>query len=247
MDGKLKELVEKLQEAAGANLESVTLYGSAARGDYHEAHSDLNVLCTMRSLGVEELALVAPVVKWWCKDHREPAPLFFTPEELGQSSDVFAIELLDMQESHRVLYGPDVVTGISVPMNLHRVQVERDLRLMLLKLRQHFLHEAKNQKELAGIFAKSVSGMLTLLRHTLIAFGEKPQAETRELFARIAAITSASAGALEAAVEYRDTRKLRGDIFALYGAYLQALEKVVRALDQQVPKGQWQRVGTAQS
>jgi hypothetical protein len=137
-----------------------------------------------------------------------------------------------------------VVAGISVPMNLHRVQVERDLRIILLKLRRHFLYEAKNQKELAGVYAKSVSGMITLLRHTLIAFDEKPPAGTRELFARIAAITGADASAFEAAVEYRETRKLRGDVFAIYGAYLQALENVIRALDQQIPKREWWRAGT---
>src|SRR5260370_307066 len=49
----LKNLVERLHEAAAENLESILLYGSAARGDFHEAHSDLNVLCTLRSLRVE--------------------------------------------------------------------------------------------------------------------------------------------------------------------------------------------------
>jgi len=43
----LKNLVERLHDAARENLESITLYGSAARGDFHEAHSDLNVLCIL--------------------------------------------------------------------------------------------------------------------------------------------------------------------------------------------------------
>ena len=244
MDATLNELVRKLQEASGPNLKSVILYGSAARGDYREAHSDLNVLCTMESLGADDLARVAAVVRWWCAEKNEPAPLFFTPEELQRSSDVFAIELLDMQASHRVLFGPDVVAGIPVPMNLHRVEVERDLRLLLLKLRQHFLRHAKNQKELAGVFAKSVSGMLTLLRHTLIAFDETPPAATPELFARIATVTGADAAAFEAAMDHRDTRKSKDDIFAVYNAYLHALENVIRALDRQVPKKEWQRAGT---
>ncbi len=34
MDVKLSELVSRLKEAAGQNLESVILYGSAARGDF---------------------------------------------------------------------------------------------------------------------------------------------------------------------------------------------------------------------
>src|SRR4029077_17758439 len=97
----LKNLVERLHEAARDNLESIILYGSAVRGDFHEAHSDLNVLCILRSLRAAELARVSAVVKWWIAVHHQPAPLFFGAEELLQSADVFAIELLDMQQSHR--------------------------------------------------------------------------------------------------------------------------------------------------
>jgi predicted nucleotidyltransferase len=123
-EAKLTDLVSRMKEFAGENLESMILYGSAARGDFKEGHSDLNVLCVLRSVAVRELARVTPVVRWWSKDHNEPAPLFFTAEELRQSADVFSIELLDMQESRRVLFGADVVAGVLVPMNLHRVQVE---------------------------------------------------------------------------------------------------------------------------
>ena len=112
----LKNLVERLHDAARENLESVILYGSAARGDFHEAHSDLNVLCVLRSLRATELGQVSAVVKWWTSVQRQPPPLFFSAEELRQSADVFAIEILDMQQSHRVLYGTDLVAGISVPM-----------------------------------------------------------------------------------------------------------------------------------
>src|ERR1700731_2289173 len=186
----LKNLVERLHEAARDNLESIILYGSAARGDFHEAHSDLNVLCILRSLRAAELASVSPVVKWWTTVQQQPAPLFFAAEELRQSADVFAIEILDMQHSHRVLYGSDAIAGITVPMNLHRVQVEHELRTLLLKLRQHLLHDAENQKELAAVRAKSISSAITLLRHTLIAFKEKPPSEAREVFARVAALTT---------------------------------------------------------
>src|SRR5260370_858639 len=165
----LKNLVERLHEAAAENLESILLYGSAARGVFHEAHSDLNVLCTLRSLRVEDLARVAGPVKWWRAVQKQRALLFLTAEELRHAADVFAIELLDMHQSHRVLYGPDVVSGINVPMNLHRIQVEHELRTLLLRLRQHFLLHAESQQELSGVLAKSSSSALTLLRHTLIA------------------------------------------------------------------------------
>src|SRR5712672_1681344 len=80
----LKNLVERLHDAARENLESITLYGSAARGDFHEAHSDLNVLCILRSLRAAQLARVSGVVKWWTTVQHQTAPLFFSAEELRQ-------------------------------------------------------------------------------------------------------------------------------------------------------------------
>jgi hypothetical protein len=244
----LKNLVERLHEAAKDNLESIILYGSAARGDFHEARSDLNVVCILRSLRATELARVSPVAKWWTTTQHQPAPLFFSAEELRQSADVFTIELLDMQQSHRVLYGADVIAGITVPMNLHRVQVEHEVRTLLLKLRQHLLREAGNPGELGTVLAKSLSSALTLLRHTLIAFGEQPPSAPGEVFARIAVLTGASAAAFEALQRLREAKTLDRDaVLPVYDGYLAGLEKVIAALDHHLPKRQWQRAGKTSS
>src|ERR1700747_2879109 len=120
---KLTEVVRRLQEAAGENLQSVVLYGSAARGDFHTHKSDLNLLCVLKSTKAAELSRIASWVRGWCGQLREPAPRIFTHEELIHSADVFAIELLDIGEAHRVLFGDDPVASIEVPMNLHRRRV----------------------------------------------------------------------------------------------------------------------------
>lgn len=238
----LKNLVERLHAAAKESLESIILYGSAARGDFHEAHSDLNVLCVLRSLRAADLARVSPVVKWWTSAQRQPAPLFFSADELQRSADVFAIEFLDMQQSHRVLYGSDPVAAIKVPMNLHRVQVEHELRTTLLKLRQYLLRESENPHELAAVLAKSFSSALTLLRHTLIAFQEQPPAAAGDVFARVAALTGASAPAFAAVQKLREGGAPDKDtVLPTYDGYLAALEKVISALDHHLPKHQWQR------
>jgi hypothetical protein len=246
-EAKLTDLVSRMKEYAADNLESIILYGSAARGDHKEGHSDLNVLCVLRSIAARELARVTPVVHWWCKDQNEPAPLFFTAEELRRSADVFSIELLDMQRSRRVLYGSDVIDGIPVPMNIHRVQVEHDLRTLLLKLRQHFVLTGQKENELRAAEAKSSSSVLALLRHTLIAFEEEPPASPSEVFARIAALTGADAEAFTAAFKLRDRQAHAEDIARAYGQYLNALTVVISALDKIVPKHEWQRAGKAGS
>jgi hypothetical protein len=242
-EAKLTDLVSRMKEFAGENLESMILYGSAARGDYKEGHSDLNVLCLLRSVAARELARVTPVVHWWCKDQNEPAPLFFTADELRQSADVFSIELLDMQENRRVLYGPDLIDNIEVPMNLHRVQVEHDMRTLLLKLRQHFVLTGQKESELRAAEAKSSSSVLALLRHALIAFEEEPPATAQEVFARIAALTGADAEAFSAAFKLRDRHAHADDIVRTYEKYLNALTVVISALNKIVPKHEWHRAG----
>jgi hypothetical protein len=243
----LKNLVERLHAAAQANLESVILYGSAARGDFQQGRSDLNVMCTMHSLALSEMTKLEETVKWWTASHKQPAPLLFTTDELQRAADVFAIELLDIQQHHHVLYGTDSVAKIHVPMNLHRLQVEHDLRLLLLRLRQHFLRSGENYEELAAVLAKSFSSATTLLRHTLIALQEQVPSASQDLFTRIAKLTGADVAVFEAMLHLRESGKAPGEMVPLYGAYLTTLEKVTVALDHHLPKRHWQRTDQAQA
>jgi predicted nucleotidyltransferase len=244
MEGKLNEFVSRMKEAAGKNLESVVLYGSGARGDYRPSSSDLNILCTLVRIDMDELQRVAPVVSWWTKEMRETAPLFFQAEELRRSTDVFAIESLDLVRAHRVLYGPDVVADLEIPMNLHRVEVEHELRLLLLRLRQHIVHVGRSELELLQALKRSISGAVSLLRHTLIALEGDSPLEPSKVFARIEQATGASAAALERIFSYRDQRATDDDLHAAYDEYMHALEKVIVKLDGAVPKKQWQRVSS---
>jgi hypothetical protein len=141
-----------------------------------------------------------------------------------------------------VLYGEDVVAKIEVPTNLHRLQIERDLRTILLKLRQHYLRAPGHVSELAPVLRKSFSSVLTLLRHTVMVFGETPPVDAHEIVARAAALTDTDASAFDALLKLRESGEFHGDIVPAYGAYLRALEKVLHALDHHFPKREWQRV-----
>ena len=87
-EAKLTDLVARMKEFAGENLESVVLYGSAARGDFKEGHSDLNVLCVLRSVATRELTRVAPSCTGGAGT-RTNRPRCFSPPKMRQSADVF--------------------------------------------------------------------------------------------------------------------------------------------------------------
>lgn len=225
------DFVARLRQAAGANLVSVVLYGSAARDDFNEKYSDLNLLCLAKDLGGAELAKIAPVVHWWSHDLRQRPPLFMTEAELRASADVFAIEMLDLKASHRVLYGADPAADLQISMERHRVQLEHELRTALLKLRQHYLLAAGDEDELRRVLVRSVSSIATLLRHSLVAAGQEPSAARREDLARAAAAFGVDATPLQAALDLREDRHLDSGVSAIYRGYLNAVAAVAAKID----------------
>ncbi|HXY14693.1 MAG TPA: nucleotidyltransferase domain-containing protein [Terriglobales bacterium] len=229
---KIKEFVEKIRAAAGANLESVILYGSAAAGDYHPEFSNVNLFCVLRESSYEKLRPLAPVVKWWNRQ-KQPPPLFMTRSELERSADVFAIELTDMVQHYRVLWGDDVTAGLEIPMRLHRVQVEYELREKLILLRQQLLLAENDEHRIRELLMRSVASFVTLFRHALIALGETAPTTRRDAVARLSVQVGFDPLAIEQVLDVRerkiDSKKLRA--FDIVGGYLEAIEKVTGAVD----------------
>jgi hypothetical protein len=89
--------------------------------------------------------------------------------------------------------------------------------------------------------------VLTLLRHVIIALGEEPPKEARDIINRATALTHSNAAAFETIRHLREHTDAHVEIAQAYGAYLAAVESVIRALDQHLPKEQWQRTRQANS
>jgi nucleotidyltransferase-like protein len=176
---KIDEFVKRVQEAAGPNLESIILFGSAVSGDFHPGLSNVNLMCVLRDSSFPALQALGPVAKWWDRQ-KQPPPLCMTRRELERSTDVFTIELLDMQQHHRVLFGENVVQGLRISMHVHRVQVEYELREKLILLRQQVLLASGSDSRLWDLLLHSVPSFSTLFRHALIALGDDSQTSRRE-------------------------------------------------------------------
>jgi len=228
----LNEFVERLRGAAGENLASVVLYGSAAQGDFHPEYSDLNLLCFVRDSSFAALAKIAPVIDWWRgKKHRPP--LVLTPDELKASADVFSIEFTDMKQRYRILYREDLLRELDVPMTHHREQVEYELREKLFLLRQHLLLAGSDDKKLWDVMLHSLSSFTTLFRHVLIELGEPTRKHSREAVTELSERLKFDDLPFLQLMDVRGKKIDRWELRAreVASRYLQTIEQVATAVD----------------
>ncbi|HWR35421.1 MAG TPA: hypothetical protein VN622_06070 [Clostridia bacterium] len=230
----IDEFVSMMKTKAGENLLSMIVYGSAATNEYSEKYSDVNILCVLARLDGEDLRNIASAMQWWERHGR--AALVLSLDELTRSADVFAIELLDIKEHHRILYGQDVVAGIEVPLTLHRIQVERELRMALIRLRQRFLSGAHDRRALVQLLIASSSTFNTLLRHALIALGHTPPQNRHEVADAIQTVLASDMSPLRTVLDVRDGKitERNLDPEKVFGSYLDALSAIVDKVDRQL-------------
>ena len=232
------EFVQKLQAAAGDNLVSVILYGSAADGTFHPGYSDLNLLCIFRDVSLTALKKVAPVIAWW-RGNRHHPPLVMSPAELNTSADVFSIEFSDMKQRYRVLHGEDLLRDLRIPMGHHREQLEYELREKLFLLRQHLMLAGTDEHQLWDVMLHSLSSFTTLFRHVLVEMGQEERKHSREAVAELSKRLKFDDSPFLQLMDIRarpsDRRELRaGEIAA---RYLESIAAVTMAVDS-MPRSQ---------
>lgn len=229
---QINEFVSKMRSAAGDNLRSIVLYGSAATGEFHPDFSNVNLLCVLHETSFATLSAIASVVKWWTDKKHRP-PLVLTGDELNRSTDVFSIELLDMQQRHRVLFGADLLTGLKIPMHFHRAQLEYELREKTILLRQQILELSDRKRALWELLLRSLPAFATLFRHTLIALGVAAPTTKREAIQALSTHIQFDSSPFLQLLDIREHKAERKqfDVKDLCGRYLGAVQQITNAVD----------------
>lgn len=232
MDKRLAEFVDKLKSNAGENLKAVVLYGSAVTGEFHKDYSDFNLVCVFERMDGDVLHSLNPAVEWWAKQGHKP-PMVFSLEELARSADVFAIELLDIKAARRVLFGDDPFAALEVPTHLHRLQVERELRTHVVRLRERYLSIPHHDKDILALMSESVSSFTTLFRHAILAIGGQPPQQKHEAVDRLASQLQFDPSPFHTVLEVREGKRKASelDIHALFREYLKGVTRVADEVD----------------
>jgi len=164
-----EEYAAKLKEYLGSSLRSVIVYGSSVSGEQTRAVPEHNLLVIIDRWGMLQLNQLAKATQQWLKEG-SPAPVFFTQEHLQESADCFPIEMLDMKQSYRVVYGDDLLKSLKVELTHLRLITDREIKSLKIQLRQGFIFAGGDPKKVGELMVKTLSASLCLFRSALRLF-----------------------------------------------------------------------------
>lgn len=161
----LKEFIQRLKDIYQEGLVSVIIYGSVATGEFKDRYSNINLLVILDNTDLNNLKMASGLINK--QRFKRFQPLFFAPDYLVHSCDVFPIEFLDMKENYRVLYGQDVLKDISIEVKNLRFQCEQELKAKLINIKNFFIRNKNHKIAVTNLLFKSFNSVLHILRNLI--------------------------------------------------------------------------------
>jgi hypothetical protein len=156
----------KLVASLADNLQSITIVGSSLTQDFRAGHSDINTVLVVGEQTVAALNAIASLARPMSRKKISP-PLLMTSSYIERSRDVFGVELLDFQLTHQTILGQDPFAALTFEKKNVRLQCERELKAMLIRLRQGYIAAAANRRLVRDILISTAKGLAPLLRAML--------------------------------------------------------------------------------
>jgi len=228
-----EELTQDYQAVFRDDLKSIILYGSGARGEYVPKKSDLNFLVVLTETAMDRLRDVFPLIRKWRK-RRVNIPLFLTEEYIGSSLDTFPIEFLNLRHSYVLVFGKDVLAGLSFQKADIRLQCEREIKGKLLLLREAFLGSEEKTRSLAQLSSASLTAFLSLFRALLFLKDMDIPRHNKEVITAAAQAVGFDEGPFLEVLRIKEGKDKAGreDLAKLIERYLQTIREIWKRVDE---------------
>ncbi len=168
----IQQYAEEVRALAGDNTLALTLFGSIAAGSFNIKRQTVRNVLVLQSADLE---LLRGLAKHGSKHGkaRIAAPLIMTPSYITASLDTFPLELIEIHQSHIPLFGHDYFETLALNDAHVRLQCERELKTILIGMRQGLLAAAGREKLIAAIDADVAESLIRTLRGLLWLKGQK--------------------------------------------------------------------------
>lgn len=226
------ELTGDYQRVFGSDLVSLIIYGSAAGGFYVKGKSDINLLVVLSPEAVNRLEDALEIVEYWRK-RRVAVPWVMTKAFIANSLDCYPIEFLNMQNSHVLIHGEDVLEGLKFKPEDVRLQIEKELKGKLVLLRQGYLETEGRARQLRQLIGRSIMAFITVFNALIYLKQASIPQRRRDTIKEAARLITFDADVFLACVDIREgVDKFSGEEIAdIFKKYLRAVENMCNIVD----------------
>ena len=184
MQEPLTTYLDRVQTLAGSNCLAIIGFGTIATSEFDPAK---HVARSVIVLDKIDLATLRELAKDGAKlgKARIAAPLIMTPVYITGSLDAFPLELLEIQQCHVCFVGTDYFTDLAFEERHLRLQCERELKTILIGMRQGLLAAAGREKLFDAMESDVAERLLRTLRGLLWLHGQYEYVSSMDVVSRI--------------------------------------------------------------
>ena len=226
----LSAFLENLHNAYKDDLISVTLYGSAASGEFNATHSNVNLVIVLRDASLQALAKIVPTLSKGKFNFLNA--VFFTEDYITNSADVFPIEFLDIKENHKILHGKDIFKDLTIDIKNLRFQCEQELKSKIINMKRACLANINN-RDLDKLLVKFFTSSLHILRNISRLKGGQSVYNKEDILKKIASEFNIDISNMKKILDAKNQGKRlsRKIAFELFGSFVSDLEKIADSVD----------------
>lgn len=196
----VNELSDLVRQLAGDNARSLTVFGRAVTPHFHKSRDDIRSVFVLEDM---ELTLLRTLAKHGPQLGKAGlrAPLIMTESYIQSSCDVFPLEFLEIQQGYRVVFGPDSFAELPIRNDDVRLQCEREIKSLLIGLRQGLLAAAGRDSLLTTIETEAGESLIRTLRGLLYLKEDREPGTAAELLSRAERITGKTLNGVRTSID----------------------------------------------
>lgn len=162
----ITQYCQTLRGLHAGNALSLTLFGSIVVGGFDADRELVRNVFVLERIDLDALRDLARRGRTFARQ-RIAAPLIMTPAYIKASLDTFPLEMLEIGQQHVTVFGPQHFHELPIEKSHVRLQSERELKSILIGLRQGLLAAAGKEKRFGALEQTIGEALLRALRGML--------------------------------------------------------------------------------
>lgn len=227
----LEKFIEELGENLGDNLVSIIAFGSQA--NVEEPKNNLNLMIVTNTLSAENLYSISKPVQKWIKA-KNPMPVIMNIDEWYSSFDVYAIEYADIRANYKIVFGRNLVENIYVDKYYLRLECESELKNLLLKYKNNFILNIKNDKDMKFILSQVIKTLLVIFRSILRLYDREVPYRAVDIIEHVSNIISFNKIVMTklARVKYEKEDYTKQELMFVEAEILNDIQSILKQVDE---------------